>query len=286
MEQKSGPFENFASAISRFTVGYNKGIVLSTVTRNSMEIIGNNLEKMKNALETVVAAFEEIRATSESATKNSTTISGNMGEISSKNTQMDESISERTSDIDRAVGNAKEINNLFLDFAKKSSSILDMTGEIQDVSDRTNILAINASIEAARAGEVGKGFRIIANEVRTLATQTGDFAREIDTTIKEFGEAIQTITERMNSFVQLLDNLEQDFKNIRNTFSNNNQSVVETGQNLEMITSAIREQNEALTDGLSSLEGIFSSSQETEAVVSSLLHSHSYLDTLLNKKAD
>lgn len=277
--------DNFSTAISQFTVGYNKGIVLSSITSNSMNIISTNLTRMKNSIETVVTAFEEIRATSESATKNSEQISSMMNDVQEKNSSMSEGIDEQVSEVEKTTEDAKNINELFLDFAEKSQNILSITGEIQDVSDRTNILAINASIEAARAGEVGKGFRIIANEVRNLATKTGDFAKEIDATIKGFGNSITELTTQMNRFLFQLNEFQRQFQGIKNTFQDNNKMIQDTGNNLLMITDAIREQNEALTDGLKSLENIFSSSQETEAVVAALLQTHDALDSLLNRQS-
>lgn len=278
-------FENFADTISKFTVGYNKGVVLATVTSRSMTLIEQNLHYIRESLETVVTAFEEIRATSESATKNSVQISEMMDAIQEQNSVVNRGIGERVGEVNKATENAREIDRLFQNFAEKSKSIRSITEQIQDVSDRTNILAINASIEAARAGEVGKGFRIIANEVRTLATQTGDFAQEIDATISDFGNAIKEVTSKMKDFLSLLDALQKDFEGIRGTFELNNNSVTETGQNLAMISGAIKEQNEALTDGLASLESIFSTSQDSEAVVTALLKSHHALDALLNKKS-
>lgn len=278
-------FDNFADTVSKFTIGFNKGVVMTTVTSRSMSLIEQNLHYMRESLETVVTAFEEIRATSESATKNSEQISTMMDSIQEQNGVVNAGISERVGEMQKTAENAQEIDTLFKDFAEKSKNIRSITEQIQDVSDRTNILAINASIEAARAGEVGKGFRIIANEVRNLATQTGDFAQEIDSTITEFGNAIQTVTEKMENFLKLIENLKRDFEGIKNTFDSNNRSVTETGQNLAMISGAIKEQNEALTDGLASLESIFSTSRDSEAVVTALLKSHQALDTLLNKKS-
>lgn len=278
-------FQNFAKAISKFTVGYNKGIVLATVTARSMAIIEYNLQFMREALETVVAAFEEIQATSGSATKNSEQISKMMDSVREKSEQVNSGIAARETEAEQAAEDAGEINRMFRDLAEKAKGIQNVTGQIQDVSDRTNILAINASIEAARAGEVGRGFRIIATEVRNLATQTNEFAQEIDSTISQFGESIESLTEMMANFISLIENFRNDFREIKSAFQSNNQAVNETGQNLDMIAGAVKEQNEALTDGLRSLESVFNASRDSEAVVSALLKAHSALDLLLGRES-
>ncbi|MEW5816432.1 MAG: hypothetical protein AB1798_13680, partial [Spirochaetota bacterium] len=101
----------------------------------------------------------------------------------------------------------------------------------------------------------------------------------------EFRTSITTITSKMNNFLEILENFQKEFMEIRSTFQGNTVSVNETTENLAMISSAIKEQNEALTDGLKSLEIIFNSSREAEAVVSSLLKAHDALDNLLNRRA-
>lgn len=285
MPETGDNYKNLTNAISKFTVGYNKGVVLTTVTARSMGIIDFNLQFMRESLESVVAAFEEIQATSGSATKNAEHISGMMDSVRQKSDEVNSGIAARETEAEQAADDAGEIDRMFRELAEKAQGIQNVTGQIQDVSDRTNILAINASIEAARAGEVGKGFRIIANEVRNLATQTGEFAQEIDTTISQFGESIETLTEKMTRFISLLENFRNDFREIKSAFQSTNQAVNETGQNLDMISGAIKEQNEALTDGLKSLESIFTTSRDSEAVVNALLKAHSALDSLLDRES-
>ena len=78
-----------------------------------------------------------------------------------------------------------------------------MVSDIQDISVKTGILAINASIEAAHAGKAGDGFRIIANEVRNLSTQTGTFAKIIETKMAELQSSVNDINNNMAHFISL-----------------------------------------------------------------------------------
>lgn len=278
-------FENFKRTISKFSIGYNKGIVLSSVTGTSMEIINRNIELIKSALETVVTAFEEIRATSESTSENTIQVDKRMEEVLSKNTAMSSGLTERVTEIQKASKNAQNIENLFQDLITKSQSIHGITGKIHDVSERTNILAINASIEAARAGTVGKGFRIIANEVRKLAGQTNDFATDISSTINDFSDVVNLINKQMTAFLTLLNNFRKDLEIVGNTVVENSKAVEATGHSLSQISGAISEQTEALNDGLKSLENVFSFLKDSHSISQALITTHESLDTLLNREA-
>jgi len=100
--------------------------------------------------------------------------------------KLQKEIHKRVGEIDEAAQNAQNTASAFETLKEKTSEVEEMLAGIQDVSVKTGILAINASIEAARAGKVGSGFRIIANEVRTLATQTGDFTKKIEALATEW----------------------------------------------------------------------------------------------------
>jgi methyl-accepting chemotaxis protein len=276
---------NYRGAIDRLSAGYNKGVVLAAVTNHSLDILSDAIEGMESSLSSIVAAFEEIRATSQSTSTNAERIDGMMEEILAKNSRTDGEVSERVNEIEDAAASARQVATLFGELREKTKRIEDITTSIRDVSERTNILAINASIEAARAGSVGKGFRIIANEVRSLSAQTGAFAEQIEETTAEFHKSVGEIDSQMASFLELLERFRLAFGEVLGNFKENAASLGEAGRFLSEISGSIREENLALTEGLGSLGGISESMKDTKAVFGALAKSHSFLDELLGVKA-
>lgn len=284
MADDNETFDNQSLALRRFVKGYNKSVVLHTVTFRSLDIIGYNLERIGESLSSIVSAFEEIRATSQTTSGNTDRIDSMMDGILTKNADTGDGIKERVGDIDRAADGATRLASLFSQLTEKAGSIASATEEIKDVSDRTNILAINASIEAARAGTVGKGFRIIANEVRSLAGQTGDFAKTIESTIDDFQGVVGEISTELDGFTRMLGAFRESFRQILDSYQENAKAVDDAGTLLGQISGSIHEENSALASGLTSLESIATSLSDTRVVFGALLKTYGNLDHILDKE--
>ena len=162
-----------------------------------------------------------------------------MSDILNNNKKLQSEINERVSEIEEASVNAKNAASNFELLKEKTSDVAGMLAGIQDVSVKTGILAINASIEAARAGKVGSGFRIIANEVRTLATQTGEATKKIEAKLSEFRETVDEINKDMTLFIELFSRFQQSFTEVLNNFNQNASTLDQAGNSLSEIAGAV-----------------------------------------------
>ncbi|MFS1164919.1 methyl-accepting chemotaxis protein, partial [Aeromonas salmonicida] len=99
--------------------------------------------------------------------------------------------------IHQLVGEVERVANLIRSLSTESSSIGNIIEVINGIAEQTNLLALNAAIEAARAGEQGRGFAVVADEVRTLSGRTRQSTEEISASIKRLQQATQNVVSGM-----------------------------------------------------------------------------------------
>jgi len=161
---------------------------------------------------------------------------------------------------------ARQISQLSSD-ADQVKGILTV---ISDIADQTNLLALNAAIEAARAGEHGRGFAVVADEVRNLAERTQKSLTEINATINVIVQAINDASEHMNANSQSMDNLtkiaSEAEKNIHETAvimdnatissENTVKDYIHTGKKIDEIVAKIEEINTITLSNTRSMEEV------------------------------
>ncbi|TPH85922.1 methyl-accepting chemotaxis protein TlpB [Helicobacter pylori] len=146
-----------------------------------------------------------------------------IGDLFSQITESAHTEEELSSQVEQLSRNADDVK-----------SILDI---INDIADQTNLLALNAAIEAARAGEHGRGFAVVADEVRNLAGRTQKSLAEINSTIMVIVQEINAVSSQMNLNSQKMERLSDMSKSVQETYekmsSNLNSVVQDSNQSMD-----------------------------------------------------
>lgn len=173
--------------------------------RSSAERIATGAEEVVAQVNTVATSGEEMSATSENIAQNCQ-LAADGAQKASESAHNGEDVVNHTmivmGEIARKVQQtAKTVESL----GDRSDQIGEIIGTIEDIADQTNLLALNAAIEAARAGEQGRGFAVVADEVRALAERTTKATREIGEMIKAIQRETKDAVVAMEEGVQQVE---------------------------------------------------------------------------------
>ncbi|MFT6101741.1 MAG: methyl-accepting chemotaxis protein [Granulosicoccus sp.] len=176
-------------------------------------------------------------------------------------------------DLESAVDGVSAASDMMTNLSESAEKMHAIVDSIQNIAAQTNLLALNAAIEAARAGEQGRGFAVVADEVRTLAARTSTSTGEITELIDTFSSKVADSVGSMSSLVDQVNTIQKGSQETIDNFEEMNQDVVLTAANNEQVlqqnqlqTARIDELSAEIVDLFSVLKNNASSADSTTLV--------------------
>lgn len=241
---------------------------LNTLATEMKDIVESNMqgtERQKSETHSAASAITEMAASTEEIAKNAQQAADATESGLEKSSKSSQDISTSMSGLTRLsdeLDNSKKVVGELTENSAKIGSILDV---IRGIAEQTNLLALNAAIEAARAGEAGRGFAVVADEVRGLATRTQESTDEIQTMIEQIQNGVQGVTHSVD---------------LAHTHSLDTKSSAETAE--EMLTDV----NEAMQEITSITIQIATATEQQASVANEISNNTHNIAELVDESSD
>ncbi|ANQ26655.1 chemotaxis protein [Vibrio natriegens] len=233
----------------------------------------DEINMVATAVNEMAAATQEIAGNAESTASHSEEVVGACAHGSSQVSQTQSSIQNLAKEVQVAT-------DVIQDLEAHGNSINTILSTIQDIAEQTNLLALNAAIEAARAGEQGRGFAVVADEVRVLSQRTHASTKEIQETIEMLQGTTKKAVGIMGDSRLLADTSVDDANSAAASLTQIHSAVEQINDMATQIASAAEEQASVTTEITRNTEGIRDVSNELSAEAHQAAEQAAYLSEL------
>ena len=254
---------NLRKMINVLTENSHKLVSAATEIASSAEQMSAGADNQANQIAGISTAVEEMSATIIESSSNANEASATSSSASQNATKGGEIVANTIAGMQEIANVVKESSSSIGELAKSAEQIGEIISVIDDIADQTNLLALNAAIEAARAGEQGRGFAVVADEVRKLAERTGKATGEITDMIKGIQSQTKDAVASMDIGITKVD----EGRNYADQAGNSLQEIVNMSQQvmdmIQQIAQASTEQSSAADEISKNIDHIATVTKET-----------------------
>ncbi|WP_320175630.1 methyl-accepting chemotaxis protein [Maridesulfovibrio sp.] len=252
--------------------------------------VSSNTEKQFDRIEYSSQAITEMNHTLLNSVSNAENAADQAKQTRVRAEDGMQTMTETSVAIDQLQALSDTVKSNMHQLGEQSQSIGGIIGVINDIADQTNLLALNAAIEAARAGEAGRGFAVVADEVRKLAEKTMQSTREVEDAIKGIQNAAQSNIENTDQTVEAVEHASELVEKSVKAFQEISGMSEDTATEIAKIAQATDQQSEAHDQIHKSVEDLKmlagdtkSDMQESAKSITSLARTAQELEKLIER---
>lgn len=220
----------------------------------------SNLSRMADTTASSVsettAAIEEITSSTTMISNSAQNVSVAVNKISESVKKSDSSIISMKNVLETVIKDCERIANQSSVLKDRSEAIGDILKTITDIAEQTNLLALNAAIEAARAGEAGRGFAVVADEIRKLAESTRDSIGKIGSILTELKNGVGDMSAKLIEFDEQVKNIGQSAQTVGDELQQILTEIMKLDQDASNLAAITQEQTASIEEVSSSMESL------------------------------
>jgi methyl-accepting chemotaxis protein len=246
------------------------GQLIDTATSLSIasKQITQGSHAQSEAAASTAAAIEEMTVSITSVSDNTNEVRILSEQSLAKTREGNQSTGEMIKEVKQIEDTVNNIASSVNQFITSARTISSMTQQVKDIAEQTNLLALNAAIEAARAGEQGRGFAVVADEVRKLAEKSGQSAGEIDRITQSLEQQSTLVEKSVQDGLRSLQTTQKHVDEVSAVLIEASSAVEKSSAGVHDIASSVSEQSLASNEIARNVESIAQMAEENHAAVS------------------